>query len=67
MLLHKHIPNEFWAEALYTAAYIRNGVTSKSLEKNTTPFHLRYGKAPYVAHPSRLRLLEVTGVRLVRD
>ncbi len=50
MILHKNIPNEFWAEALSAAAYIRNRVTSKSLAKNTTLFHLWYGKAPDVAH-----------------
>ncbi len=34
MLKHKNVPEEFWAEALSTAAYIRNRVTSKSLPKN---------------------------------
>ncbi len=50
MLLQQNISNEFWAEALSTAAYIRNRVTSKSVDKNTTPFHFWYGKPPDEAH-----------------
>ncbi len=47
---HKNVPEEFWAEALCTAAYIRNRVTSQSLPKNKTPFHIWFKKAPDLAH-----------------
>ncbi len=50
MLPHKNVPNALWADELCTAAYIRNRVTSRSLPKNKTPFHLWVGKAPDVAH-----------------
>ncbi len=50
MLKHMNIANEFWAEALSTAAYIRNRVTSRSLPKNKTPFHIWFKKAPDLSH-----------------
>ncbi len=50
MLKQKNIPDDFWAEALVTAAYIRNRVTSRSLPKNTTSFHIRFGKPPNISH-----------------
>ncbi len=46
MLKHNNVPEEFWAEVLCTVAYIRNRVTSKSLPKNKTPFHIWYQKGP---------------------
>ncbi len=50
MLHSKGLAKWFWAEALLTAVYIRNRVTSRSLPSNTTPFHLWTGKAPYLSH-----------------
>ncbi len=50
MLFHRNVPEEFWAEALCTAAYIRNRVTTKSLPKNKTPFHIWLEKVPDVSH-----------------
>ncbi len=50
MLVHNNVPDEFWAEALCTAAYIRNRVTSRALPRYKTPFHVWFGKAPDVAH-----------------
>ena len=43
---HKSLPKHFWAEALATAVYVRNHVTSRSLLSNITPYHLWFGKAP---------------------
>eukprot|EP00171_Calliarthron_tuberculosum_P022031 IDg22031t1 len=40
MLHHKSVEKRFWAEALATAVYVRNRVTSRSLPKNTTPYHI---------------------------
>ncbi len=50
MLLHKNASDEFWAEALSTAAYIRSRVTSRSLNKTETSFYLWFGKTSDVAH-----------------
>ncbi len=49
-LAHRNVPDEFSAEALCTAAYIRNRVTSRSLPRKKTPFHLWFGKVPDVSH-----------------
>ena len=40
MLAHKTINNRFWAEALATAVYVRNRVTSSLLPPNTTPYNI---------------------------
>lgn len=50
MLHHKAIDTDFWAEALNTAAYIRNRVTSRGIPSNTTPYELWYSKKPSVSH-----------------
>ena len=50
MLHHKSLPKHFWAEALATAVYVRNRVTSRSLPSNITPYHLWFGKAPDLSH-----------------
>ncbi len=50
MLKYKNVADEFWAEAVVTAAYIRNRVTSRSLPKNKTPFDLWFGKPPNISH-----------------
>ena len=50
MLHAKNIEKPFWAEALQTATYIRNRVTSRSLANDTTPFHRWHGKAPNLSH-----------------
>ncbi len=50
MLKYKNAADEFWAEAVVTAAYIRNRMTSRSLPKNKTPFHLWFGKPPNISH-----------------
>ena len=50
MLHAKRIPKEFWAEALATAVYVRNRVTSRAIEKNKTPHHLWRGIPPNLSH-----------------
>eukprot|EP00171_Calliarthron_tuberculosum_P022598 IDg22598t1 len=40
MLHHKAIDNDFWAEALATATYIRNRVTSRGIPISTTPYEI---------------------------
>ena len=46
MLHHKGVDRTFWAEALSTAVYIRNRVTSRGLPKKTTPHHHWCDKKP---------------------
>lgn len=46
MLHQKNIPKKFWAEALSTAVYIRNRMTSRSLPANTTPYHIWMQSTP---------------------
>ena len=50
MLHHKNVGREFWAEALDTAVYVRNRVTSRGLPANTTPHHLWHGNKPDISH-----------------
>ncbi len=52
MPVHNNVPDEFWAEALCTAAYIRNLVTSRALPRYMTPFHVWFGKATRRGSPS---------------
>ena len=50
-LLHlAQLDKKFWAEALGTAVYIRNRVISRSLPKNTAPYHLCMGESPHLSH-----------------
>ena len=49
MLLHKNVSHEFWADAVSTAAHIRNSVTSRSIPADTTPHSLWYGNKPDVS------------------
>ena len=50
MLHHMNIEKRFWAEALATAVYIRNRVTSRSRPAKTTPHHLWHGEPPNLSH-----------------
>ncbi|CAK9800955.1 Retrovirus-related Pol polyprotein from transposon TNT 1-94 [Anthophora plagiata] len=49
MLADSQLPTKFWAEAVVTAAYIRNRCPSKSLD-HATPFELWVGRKPSVRH-----------------
>ena len=50
MLHHRNVPKCFWAEALATAVYVRNRVTSSSLPSDITPYHLWHKDTPNVGH-----------------
>ena len=50
MLQHMKVPKCFWAEALSTAVYIRNRVTSAALPSDITPHHLWKGFTPDISH-----------------
>ena len=50
MLHHANMPAAYWAEALKTAVYIRNRVTSRTLPRNKTPYHFWNKTKPDLAH-----------------
>lgn len=45
MLIHSGLPNTFWAEAISTAAYIRNRTVTSSLAEKT-PYEMWYERKP---------------------
>ena len=46
MLLLANLSNAYWAEAVATAAYLRNRLVSTALKAGETPYLLWYGKKP---------------------
>ena len=50
MLHHKDLPKSFWAEALNTAAYVRNRVTTRGLSAKTTPYEVLFHRKPNLSH-----------------
>lgn len=47
---YKNVDKDFWAEALSTVVYTRNGVTTKPLPATTTPFELWTSKKANVSN-----------------
>ena len=43
---HAHMSQCMWAEAVYTAAYVRNRVPSTAFKLQTTPYELWYERKP---------------------
>ena len=50
MIAHAGLPNNYWAEAIATAAYIRNRTPTTAFENDTTPYERWYGKKPDVTN-----------------
>ena len=50
MIAHAGLSNIFWAEAISTAAYVRNCLPTMVLKENETPYERWYGKKPDVSH-----------------
>ena len=50
MIAHAGVSNIFWAEAISTAAYVRNRLPMTALKENETPYERWYGKKPDVSH-----------------
>jgi len=50
MMRHKDVDQDLWADAIKTAVYIKNRVTSRALPVGKTPFELWTGNKPNVSH-----------------
>ena len=50
MLSHAGLQSHFWAEAVVTAAYVRNRSPTSALSENVTPYHKWYGRKPDLEH-----------------
>lgn len=63
LLIKSNLPPSFWAEAIATAAYIRNRSPSRSLD-DSTPFETRFG---YKADVSNLKIFGCKAYALNKD
>ena len=50
MIAHAGLPNCYWAEAVATAAYLRNRVPTVAFKEKTTPYEQWYGRKPNLGH-----------------
>ena len=50
MIAHAGLPNCYWAEAVATAAYVRNRTPSNAIKEHITPYERWYGRKPNVSH-----------------
>ena len=50
MLAHAGLPDSYWAEAVATAAYLRNRMPTTALHQKVTPYELWYGRKPNLSH-----------------
>ena len=50
MLFNAKLPKKYWAEAISTAAYIRNRLPTRSLEEGITSFEKWHGHKPNINH-----------------
>ena len=44
MIAHAGLPNCYWAEAVATAAYVRNRTPSNAIKEHMTPYECWYGR-----------------------
>ena len=58
------LPANFWAEAVATAAYLRNRMVTRSLKEKITPYEKWYDRKPNLAH---LRAFEYMAYAYVPD
>lgn len=64
MIAHAGLPNCYWAEAVSTAAYLRNRIITTAFDKKMTPFERWYGRKPDLSH---LRVFGCMGYAHIPD
>jgi len=50
MLAQAGLPEKYWAEAVATAAYLKNKTVTRALNEKMTPYEKWYGRRPNLAH-----------------
>ena len=50
MMTHAGLSNAYWAEAIATAAYLRNRTTMSALKSEVTPYEKWYERKPEVSY-----------------
>jgi len=50
MMAQAGLPEQYWAVAVATAAYLRNQTPTRSLKGKTTPYEKWYGNKPVLSH-----------------
>ena len=50
MISHAGLTNNYWAEAIATAAYLRNRTTTSALKEAMTPYEMWYERKPDISH-----------------
>uniref|UniRef100_A0A1X7U0V5 Integrase catalytic domain-containing protein n=1 Tax=Amphimedon queenslandica TaxID=400682 RepID=A0A1X7U0V5_AMPQE len=50
MMANAGLPQKYWAEAVSTAAYLKNKVPTRSVAEKKTPYEKWYGRKPNVSH-----------------
>lgn len=50
MISHAGLSNIYWAEAVSTAAYLRNRTTTSAFKEDTMPYETWYGRKPDISH-----------------
>ena len=63
MLAQAGLPEKYWAEAVATAAYLRNRTVTRALKEKMTPYEKWYGQKPNLAH---IRVLVAWLMRMYR-
>ena len=63
MMTHGHLLNRLWAEAVATAAYLRNCSATTALD-GRTPYEMWYGRKPNLGH---LRVFGCTAYAHIPD
>ena len=50
VMCHANLPQKLWAELINTAAYLRNRSPTSSLNNDSTPYEIWFGRKPNVGH-----------------
>ena len=67
MLSHAGLQNNFWAEAVATAAYVRNRSPTSAQSEDVTPYQKWYGCKPNLEHLKVLMLKDRSWTRKQRS